>query len=277
MTIESAAQRVVAAPPEVLDWGETTTMSGDVASDHVTIAREGPVLHLTLCRPNKKNALTGEMYRTLSNALAAVAADSTVGAVLISGAGGAFCAGNDIADFLSASDSMVDAPSLRFIRTIAASKTPLVAAVEGVAIGVGTTLCLHCDLVYAAPSALFRVPFVDLGLVPEAGSSLLLPQRIGLARATELLMLGDAFDAEQAWRFGLVNAIVAAENLLAHALNAAQRLAAQPRAALAATRRLIRGDTSRILAQIDAEAAEFEVALRSPEARAAFARFMARA
>jgi enoyl-CoA hydratase/carnithine racemase len=251
-------------------------MADVVASRHVAIAQEGSVLRLTLCRPNKKNALTSEMYDALTHALGGAASDSTIGAVLISGAGGAFCAGNDIADFLAASESFTDPPSLRFIRTIASCPSPLIAAVEGVAIGVGATLCLHCDLIYAAPSALFRMPFVDLGLVPEAGSSLLLPQRVGLARATELLLLGDAFDAEHALRFGLINAIVPPDNLIAHALKSAQRLAAQPRAALAATRRLIRGDTARILAQIDAEAAEFAIALRSPEARAAFAKFMAR-
>jgi enoyl-CoA hydratase/carnithine racemase len=224
-------------------------MSGVVASGHVVVAREGPVLRLTLCRPNKKNALTGEMYDALTDALRGAEGDSTIGAVLMSGSGGAFCAGNDIADFLSASSSAAEAPSLRFVRAIASCKTPLVAAVEGVAIGVGTTLCLHCDLVYAAPSALFRMPFVDLGLVPEAASSLLLPQRIGLARASELLMLGDAFGAEQALRFGLVNAIVATEDLLAHALSrrSGWRLS---RAALAATRRLIRGDTTRILPRL---------------------------
>jgi enoyl-CoA hydratase/carnithine racemase len=251
-------------------------MSGALASGHILSSREGAVVHLTLARPNKRNALTGEMYEALTAALESADRDAGIGAVVISGSGGAFCAGNDIADFLAVR-SFADAPSLRFIKTIALCQTPLVAAVEGAAVGVGTTLCLHCDLVYAAPSGFFRMPFVDLGLVPEAGSSLLLPQRVGTAKATELLMLGEPFDAQQGVALGLVNAIVPSPQLVAHALERAKQLASKPRAALAATRRLIRGDTAKLIAQIEAEAIEFQAALNSPEARAAFAKFLNRA
>jgi enoyl-CoA hydratase/carnithine racemase len=246
-----------------------------LAGGHIILARDGPVLHVTLARPNKKNALTAEMYAAMRRALEDADHDEATGAIVISGAGDDFCAGNDIADFLSSS-SFADAPSLRFIRTIARCQTPIVAAVAGVAVGVGTTLCLHCDLVYAAPTALFRMPFVDLGLVPEAGSSLLLPQRIGTVKATEFLMLGESFDAQQGVALGLVNAVLPASELVQHAIERAGQLAAKPRAALAATRRLIRGDRSQLAAQIEAEAVEFQKALNSPEARAAFAKFLAR-
>jgi enoyl-CoA hydratase/carnithine racemase len=250
-------------------------MSGALASGHITLVRDGPVVHLTLARPNKKNALTADMYAALTRALHDADTDEATGAIVISGAGGDFCAGNDIADFLSSSP-FADAPSLLFIRTIALCQTPLVAAVEGVAIGVGTTMCLHCDLVYAAPSALFRMPFVDLGLVPEAASSLLLPHRIGTVKATEFLMLGEPFDAQQGVALGLINAIVPPQELVRHALQRAAQLAAKPRAALRATRRLIRGDRAQVAAQIEAEAVEFQKALDSPQARAAFAKFLAR-
>jgi len=250
-------------------------MSGPLANGHVILVRTGAVVHLTLARPNKKNALTAEMYGALTTALLDADTDETTGAIVISGSGPDFCAGNDIADFLSVG-SFADAPSLRFIKTIARCQTPLVAAVAGAAIGVGTTMCLHCDLVYAAPSALFRMPFVDLGLVPEAASSLLLPHRIGTVKATEFLMLGEPYDAAQGVQLGLVNAVLPPPELVEHALQRAAQLAAKPREALRATRRLIRGDRAEVAAQIDAEAIEFQKALESPVAQAAFAKFLAR-
>jgi enoyl-CoA hydratase/carnithine racemase len=243
----------------------------------VEVTRDAAVLRITLARPEKKNALTGAMYEMLTQALSETAREAGVRAVLLAGSGGSFCAGNDIADFASVAGDFRNAPSLRFIRALALCDTPLVAAVEGVAVGVGTTMLLHCDLVYAAPDARFRMPFVDLGLVPEAASSLLVPRRFGLAKAAELLMLGDAFGAEEALRLGLINAIVPAEDLLDHAAARACSLAAKPAAALAATRRLMRGDRAEIVARIDAEAEAFAVAVRSAEAQAAFAAFAAKA
>ncbi len=151
------------------------------------------------------------------------------------------------------------------------------AAVDGVAVGVGTTMLFHCDLIYASPSAKFRMPFVDLGLVPEAASSLLVPLRVGMAKATEMLMLGDAFNAEDALRLGVINAIVPAEKLVDHALEQATRLAAKPRNALAQTRRLLRGDRADVLKRIDDEIVLFTAALQSDEARAAFMAFLSRA
>jgi enoyl-CoA hydratase/carnithine racemase len=247
----------------------------------VDIEREGGVLVATLNRPDKKNALTGAMYRALREALVTASADEGIGAVLVTGAGGAFCAGNDIGDFLAEnraqSEGARSGPGGEFIRTLARFDKPLVAAVEGAAVGVGTTMCLHCDLVYAAPSARFAMPFVNLGLVPEAGSSMLVPRRFGLGVASELLLLGEAIDATRAREIGLVAEVVVPEALKAHAFAKAKALAAKPRAALLATRKLMRGDAEALYAHMEEELVAFARALKSPEARAAFEAFTARA
>ncbi|MDE3177993.1 MAG: enoyl-CoA hydratase/isomerase family protein [Pseudomonadota bacterium] len=247
----------------------------------VLIERDGGVLVATLNRPDKKNALTGAMYRALRGALVTASAEAEIGAVLVTGAGGAFCAGNDISDFLTENRAQSEGARTgaggEFIRTLARFDKPLLAAVEGPAVGVGTTMCLHCDLVYAAPSARFAMPFVNLGLVPEAGSSMLVPNRFGRAVAAELLLLGEAIDAARAREIGLVNAIVAPDALKAHALAKARALAAKPRAALLATRKLMRGDTEALYAHMEEELKAFALALKSPEARAAFEAFAGRA
>lgn len=245
-------------------------------TEQVTIERDGAVMIVRLARPEKKNALTGAMYDKLTASLIAAEEDETIGAILIAGSGGSFCAGNDLFDFLSYAGQPGEKPPFRFIKALAAQTTPLVAAVEGVAVGIGTTMLLHCDLVYAAPSAVFRLPFVDLGIVPEAGSTLLLPRRVGMAKASELLLLAEPFDASEALRLDLVNAVLPAEALFATALAKAQALAAKPRNALAATRKFLRGDTGDVLAAIEAEGRAFEAALASPEARAAFEKFLSK-
>ena len=250
-------------------------------SDLVKIERDGGVLVVTLTRPEKKNALTGAMYEKLIAAFADAAQNEAIGALMIEGSGGVFSAGNDIGDFLAIAlapgAAMKDAPGVRFIYALARFAKPLVAAVDGAAIGIGATLCLHCDLVYASPAARFHMPFVDLGLAPEAGSSLLVPQRFGRARAAEALLLCEPFDAAAAHASGLVNAVVEAEALHGHALAKAKALAAKPRQALLATRRLIRGDQSALIARMDEEVELFSAGLKSPEARAAFMAFMGRA
>jgi enoyl-CoA hydratase/carnithine racemase len=249
-------------------------------SEFVKVGRDGAVVVVTLARPEKKNALTGAMYEGLIAAFAEASENAEVGALLIEGTQGVFSAGNDIGDFLAYAlapgAAIAAAPVMRFIYALARFAKPLVAAVDGPAVGIGTTLCFHCDLVYAAPGARFHMPFVDLGLVPEAGSSLLAPQRFGRARASEYLLLGEPFDAAAACAGGLVNAIVDAASLHAHALAKAQALAAKPRQALLASRRLIRGDEAVLLARMDEEVRLFEAALRSPEAQAAFMAFMKR-
>ena len=243
-------------------------------TEHVEVARDGQVLCATLARTEKKNALTGAMYQALVEALAKASKDETIGAVLLRGKDGVFTSGNDVADFLAIGGSVEATPGTLFIRALAAFEKPLVAAVEGPAIGIGTTLCFHCDLVYAAPSARFQMPFVNLGLVPEAGSSLLAPQRFGRARAAELLLLAEPFGADRALELGLINAILPQSELVAHAISKAAALAAKPRAALLATRRLMRGDPEALKAQMAAEMHAFSAALKSPEAHAAFQAFL---
>lgn len=246
-------------------------------TSHVRIEREGAVLCVTFDRPDKKNAINRAMYLTATQALREAGGDPSIGAVVFAESGGVFTAGNDIADFLDAGAGAGEFPAFTFIKTLAALATPLVAAIDGLAIGIGATMTLHCDLVYVAPDAAFRLPFVDLGLVPEAASSLLLPRRIGMAKAAEFMLLGEAFGAEEAVRLGLANAIVPAGELRGFAIDQAARLGAKPRASLAATRRLMRGDLMEILARIEEEARLFSAALRSEEARAAFAAFLGKA
>ena len=250
-------------------------------SEFVHIDRDGAVLRVTLARAEKKNALTSTMYERLISAFEEASADAEIGALLLTGSQGVFTAGNDIGDFLAAAMAASAANTVaagpRFIYTLAKFDKPLVAAIEGPAVGIGTTLCFHCDLVYAAPSARFSMPFVNLGLVPEAGSSLLAPLRFGAAKAAEALLLAEPFDAEAALKLGLVNAVVAPEALVEHALAKAAALAAKPREAMLATRRLLRGDPSALLRRMEEELQAFQERLRSPEARAAFLAFMQKA
>ncbi|MGB6325116.1 MAG: enoyl-CoA hydratase-related protein [Methylocella sp.] len=241
---------------------------------NVKVTRDGAVLCVTFDRPEKKNALNRAMYMAATEALRQAGSDPSIGAVVFAGSGGVFTAGNDIADFLEARAGPGEFPAFTFIKTLAACETPLVAAIEGIAIGIGATMMLHCDLVYAAPGTVFRLPFVDLGLVPEAASSLLLPRRAGMAKAAELLLLGEAFGAGEAVRLGLANAIIPAWELRGFAIERAGQLATKPRAAIAATRRLMRGDGEEILARIEEEARLFSIALRSEEAIAAIAAFL---
>jgi enoyl-CoA hydratase/carnithine racemase len=243
----------------------------------VLVARDDNILRITMNRPAKKNALSGAMYKAMREALELADREEDIRAVLLTGTDGVFTAGNDIGDFLAGTRDEHGSPALRFIQTIALCDTPIVAAVDGNAVGVGTTMLFHCDLVYAAPSAKFRMPFIDLGLVPEAASSMTVPLRVGMAKASEWLLLGEAFDAEEAYRLGIVNKVVAPGELIEFARHAAMRLAAKPAQALAATRRLMRGDRQAIRAQMASESEAFAAALESPEAKAAFGAFLSKA
>jgi len=246
-------------------------------TEHVKVERDGAVLSVILNRPDKKNALTAAMYDAMRGALEAATIDDELAVVVFSGEGGVFTAGNDIADFAAAAQSahgFEASAGGKFIRALARFDKPLVAAVEGNAVGIGTTLCFHCDLVYAAPSAKFRMPFVDLGLVPEGGASMLAPLRFGFPRAAEFLLLGEAFGAETAKEIGFVNAVTPAEGLRALAMEKARALASKPRAAMLATRRLLRGDREPLYAHMEAELEAFAAAVRSPEARKAFMAFL---
>lgn len=240
-------------------------------TDHIVRMAAGGVLTLRLARPEKKNALTAAMYEALTDGLGAAAADPAITAVLIEGEGGTFCAGNDIGDFVATGGAEA---AMRFIRAIAGFAKPIVAAVDGLAVGVGTTMLLHCDLVYATPAARFSTPFAQIGLVPEAGSSLLLPRRIGEAKAAAMLLLAEPLDAEGAERAGFVTALVAADQLAATARAKAAKLAAMPPQALAATRALMRGDRAVLDAQLTREEQAFATALAGPEAKEALTAFL---
>ena len=232
-------------------------------------------------RADKKNALTGPMYNAMSEALDASETNDAIACHVFVGSGGIFCAGNDINDFMrraqatATSDGKgIPAPSLDFIRRLPKVTKPMIAAVDGLAIGVGTTMLLHCDLVYASPAASLRTPFLDLGLIQEAGSSITAPERMGYPRAFELICLGEPFSAERALQAGLINAVVPADQLEATALKAAKRLAAKPRQALMTSRRLLRKNHAAISAMIDEEASNYVALMRSPEAREAFTAFL---
>jgi enoyl-CoA hydratase/carnithine racemase len=242
----------------------------------VTITKQDGVQIIRMTRAEKKNALTSAMYATLTEALVAGDADPAIAAHLFAGSGGVFSAGNDINDFLqhSGKDGGLGDRVVGFIRALPTTKKPMIAAVDGLAIGVGTTMLLHCDLVYATPAASFRTPFLDLGILPEAGSSLLMPRRMGHVRAFEMLALGAAYSAEQAKEAGLLNAVLPADKLEETALAAGRKLAVKPPEALALARRLMRGDPAEILARIDEEIVEFAKRLQSPEAKEAFQAFL---
>lgn len=241
----------------------------------IEVSRAGPVQVLRLARPEKKNALTGPMYRALCDGLEAGDASSEIAAHVFCGSGGVFCAGNDIGDFLATAKGSggLGEDVLRFIHLLPQVRKPMIAAVDGKAVGVGTTMLFHCDLVYATPKATFSTPFLDLGLIPEAASSLLMPRVMGPQRAFEMLALGEVFSAERAREAGFVNGIVAADEVEAAAIAAAQRLSAKPPEALAIARRLMRGSPAEVLARTDEEANAFKQRLASPEAREAFQAF----
>jgi enoyl-CoA hydratase/carnithine racemase len=245
-------------------------------SDEVLIQRMDDVQVIRLNRPQKKNALTRAMYDTVTAALKAAEADDGIAVHVVTGTDGVFCAGNDIQDFANrATDLGKPSGASGLIQTLPTLEKPLIAAVDGLAVGVGVTMLFHCDLVYASPRASFRTPFLDLGLVMEAGSSLLAPQIMGHQRAFELLCLGEPFDAEAAQRAGFVNRIVPADSLEVEALKVAGRLAGKPRAALVAAKRLMKtGAKDRALEQMGREAAIFSELLRSAEAREAFSAFL---
>jgi len=232
---------------------------------------------ITLARPDKKNAITDAMYAGMADALAGMADDPAVRVALIAGEGDDFCAGNDISMFAAAAGKPEAALTnvARFLDAISRFPKPLVAAVTGRAIGIGTTMLLHCDLVYLAKDAALLTPFVDLGLVPEAGSSRLLPARIGHVRAFALFGLGEAIDGRQAVSLGLANAALPAGDVLEAARRAARRLAERPMGALIATKKLMRDDES-VQSAITTDTAAFVERLSSPEAAAAFAAFAAR-
>jgi enoyl-CoA hydratase/carnithine racemase len=249
----------------------------NVMTDEITVSSTNGVQTLRINRPAKKNAITDAMYRALADGLTAGDADPSVRVHVILGSAGVFTAGNDIADFLSVSaGGGTDLQGLRFITLLPKVEKPIIAGVDGAAIGVGTTMLFHCDLVYATPSSTFATPFADLGLVPEAASSLLMPLRMGYARAFEMLALGAIFTAERMREAGLVNAIVAPDELEASVLQTARALVKKPPEAIAMTRRLMRLGSDAIGQRTEIEIAAFVERLSTPEARRAFESFLSK-
>jgi len=245
-------------------------MSTDILT-HV----EAGVMTITLNRLDRKNSITAAMYGAMADALASAKEDPAVRVVVLQGHETIFSAGNDIGDFLHKPPAGKDSPVFRFLRGIAAFPKPLVAAVCGPAVGIGTTLLFHCDLVYAGDNAAFSMPFVNLGLVPEAASSLLVPQMLGYHRAAEALLLGEPFMAEAALEVGLVNRVVPPTEANAIAQAQARKLAAKPLSALVETKRLLKkGQMPAVLERMGEEGASFGRMLREPAAREAFSAFM---
>lgn len=245
-------------------------------SKHIKVTQDGAVLCITIDRPDKKNALTGAMYEAMIEAFESAESDDSIGVIFICGSEGNFTAGGDINDFLMRAQSSGEFPALKFIRKLAVCDTPIVAAVEGNAVGIGTTMLFHCDLVYAATDTRFQMPFINLALVPEAASSLLVPANIGMRKASEYLLLAEAFGPQEAAAMGMINAMVADGSVREHALEKARQLAQKPRNAVRTARKLMRGDRKDVMARLEAEAKAFEAALRSDETRAIFEAFLAR-
>jgi enoyl-CoA hydratase/carnithine racemase len=255
-----------------------TDPASGAATGHVIVTDDGLVRILRLNRPEKKNALTDAMYDALSDALESAAASAAIRCVVIAGSPAAFTAGADLNDFLHAARHAdgLRPQAVRFLRCLATAGKPLVAAVEGVAVGIGTTLLLHCDYTVAADNARFSTPFVQLGLVPEAASSLLVPRLMGPRRAFELLVMGRPFGAADAKAVGLVNEVVPPGEAEPAALTAARHIATLPAEAVALSRRLIRGDAADAVQRIDEETVLFRQRLQSAEAKAAFEAFFSR-
>jgi enoyl-CoA hydratase/carnithine racemase len=245
-------------------------------AEHIVVSVQDRILSIRLDRPEKKNALTRDMYLGMIEALKQAEGDSTVRVVLITGTQDCFTAGNDLMDFANAKPGETS-PAIIYLQTLAAAQKPVIAAVAGVAVGIGTTMLLHCDLVYAAPDARFQLPFVNLGLCPEAGSSVMLPELMGHRRAAELLLFGEPFSSEKALDLGIVNAIYPGNELLTAATAKARQLAEKPPSALRTTKALLkRGAAGAVAEAMARETEQFAALLQGPEAREAMMAFMQR-
>jgi len=243
-------------------------------SDEILVEVVDGVQIIRINRPDKKNALTVDMYAAMNDALKNGDASDDIAVHLLTGTDGMFSAGNDLKEFIAfatGGDRKLEA--YEFLKTIAQIKKPLIAAVDGLAVGIGTTMLLHCDLVYASPQATFSTPFVNLGMVPEGGSSLLVPRMMGASRAFEMLCLGQVFSAEKAHGAGLVNEVVASDELVDYAVQCGRLLASKPPEALAMSREMIKGSPQDILDCMEAEIKVFTKRLVSDEAREAFTAF----
>lgn len=244
-------------------------------SDHITITLENNIQTIKIQRLEKKNALTNDMYLALANALDTSNEDDKIKVNILCGEEGCFTAGNDIKDFLAiAMKGAIPDGIIKFLTTLGTTEKPLILAIDGLAVGIGTTMCFHADLVYATKHSSFTTPFADLGLIPEAGSSYLMPKTMGYARAYEMLVLGNSFTAQQAKEAGFVNQIIDGDNLLHECQQIAQRLAAKPVEAIKIAKTLMRGDRETIVKVMQKESELFFERLQSDEARNAFTAFL---
>lgn len=235
---------------------------------------DGGILTIAFNRPARKNAITAAMYQAMADALQQAEDDASVRVILITGTPQVFTSGNDLEDFLHNPPDGPDSPVFRFLWNFSHATKPIVAAAAGAAVGIGTTLLLHCDLVYAADNARFSLPFTQLGLCPEAASSLLLPQIAGYQRAAEKLLLGEPFDAYEAREMGLVNRVVTGDMLADTARQQAARLAAMPPSSLRTTKQLMKqGQIAETEQRMLAEFDHFRIMLKAPEAKEAFTAF----
>jgi enoyl-CoA hydratase/carnithine racemase len=263
-------------PPFIISLTLFGKVKGASMAEHISVSIQDRVLTIRMDRPEKKNALTRGMYLGLVDALHQAQGDAAVRVVLICGSQDCFTAGNDLVDFANAQLGE-SSPAILFLQTLAAAQKPVLAAVGGVAVGIGTTMLLHCDLVFAATAARFQLPFVNLGLCPEAGSSLILPRLMGHARAAELLFFGEPFDAETARGLGIVNQVLPETELLSRAADRARQLAEKPPAALRATKALLKQQAADAIADaMTRETRQFAALLQGPEAKEAMAAFIAR-
>ncbi|TAL40287.1 MAG: enoyl-CoA hydratase [Alphaproteobacteria bacterium] len=242
-------------------------------SDLVNTSVKDGILTIRMNRADKKNALNLEMYDAMAAAIKDADTNPDVRVIVITGTGDSFCAGNDLKDFAENPPTGKSSPVMKFLKAISTAETPIVAAVNGTAVGIGTTMLLHCDFVYVAKDAMLSLPFINLGLVPEAAASLLLPRMAGHARAAELLMLGEPFSAKEALDTGIANAVCETADLEKVAMKTAKKLAAKPKDALRTTKALLRRDFESVAQRIDAEAEEFKKALASPDAKEALLAF----
>jgi enoyl-CoA hydratase/carnithine racemase len=242
----------------------------------IVVTDEDGVRIVRMNRPDKKNALTQPMYEDMTRALHEAEASEAIRCVVLAGGPGAFCAGSDISDFQKRAEGGLKPITVDFLHALVRNPRPLLAAVDGLAIGIGTTMLLHCDYVVATGAATFATPFTKLGLIPEAASSLLGPVRMGHARAFALLVMGRPMTAADAKAAGLINAVVDAAALEATVMQAAREVAALPAGAVALARKLLRGNLDELSRRVDTEAMHFKERLQSDEARAAFAAFLAR-
>lgn len=246
-------------------------------TDHVLVGRHGAIQVIRINRPDKKNALTQAMYETMAAALRDGDADPAVRAHVFFGVPGAFSAGNDMQDFLTYSTGGALGRDVNsFLLGLARAKKPMLAGVDGLAIGIGTTIQFHCDRTIASPKALFHTPFTDLGIIPEAGSTLLGPVALGHQKAFELLAMGRGWTAEQALAAGLISGVVESDQLEAAVMEAAEEIAAKPPEAMQLTRELLRMPREAVLERVELETRHFSTRLKSDEAREAFMAFMNR-